>query len=91
MRGGGEDVLRIPIPDVVTSAAYPCVNTSASIPIPEVVTVDGLPDDVMLVVPGRIPVEIRPDGKVLIRADDLRHVRAVRASESKLCMPVPER
>lgn len=60
-----------------------------SIPIPEVVTVDGLPDDVMLVMPWRIPVEIRPDGRVCIRADDLRHVRAVRVSESRLCKPVP--
>jgi hypothetical protein len=45
----------------------------------------------MLMVPGRIPVEIRPDGRVCIRVDDLRHVRAVRVSEPRLCMPVPER
>jgi hypothetical protein len=62
-----------------------------SIPIPEVVTVEGLPDDVMLVMPERIPIEIRPDGRVCIRADDLRHVRAVRASESRLCTPATAR
>jgi hypothetical protein len=61
VRGGGEDV--------------------PSIPIPEVVTVDGLPDDVMLMVSGRIPIEIRSDGRVCIRVDDLRHVWAVRVSE----------
>lgn len=59
--------------------------------IPEAVTVGGLPDDVMLVMPWRIPIEIRPDGRVCIRVDDLRHVRAVRVSESRLCTPEPER
>ena len=60
------------------------------IPVQEVVVVD-VPDDVMLLVPERIPVEVRPDGRVCIRADDLRHVRAARVSESRLCTPELER
>ena len=56
-----------------------------SILIPEGVVVDGLPDDVMLIAPERIPIEIRPDGRVCIRVNDLRHVWAVRVSE-----PEPE-